>query len=480
MRAGNQHIIQKQIIEINFENPDDSFGLQNQVAEVFYEKLEPRMEVLLDELFGENQFASIDKLEIDLGLLNLKNWEQEFTEQAILKLKDVLIQVNKKEVDTEKSKETAAEEAFFFFLENGFMPWNKRFDSLAELEQLLRINEKMITQLKKLIAQKSKTAERLVWQFSKNFTSRIIAEITKDRENALTEIFALLEKLNLLQNGKLMDALTYEQIDNHIVDVAILNLFASDENKAKVEQFFSFLLTKVVGNEELKTEIREIVNYLNTNKKTNSLPHDADVLKPGKNGKKKYPGTGKEDKQQPEEITKTDRNGNDLLPGEIYINNAGLILLHPFLENLFGHLELTTENKWINGFSQQTAVLISEFMITGNTEFEEFNLILNKILCGIDIDEIVPTTIILNVDTKTECDNLLKAVITHWAVLKNTSVDGLREAFLQRGGKLSKVDDGWLLQVEQKAIDVLLNHLPWGIGILKLPWMNEMLYVEWT
>lgn len=480
MRSGNQHIIQKQIIEINFENPDDSFGLQNHVAEVFYEQLQPRMEVLLDELFGENQFALIDKLEIDLGLLNLKTWEQEFTEQALLKLKDELIQVNKKEVDTEKSKETAAEEAFFFFLENGVMPWNKRFDSLAELEQLLRINENMISQLKKLIAQKSKTAERLVWQFSKNFTSRIITEITKNRENALTEIFELLEKLNLLQTGKLIDALTFEKIDNHIVDVAILNLFSSDKNKAKVEQFFSFLLTKVVGNEELKAEIREIVNYLKTNKKNNKLLDDVELLKPGKNGKKKYKEPDKDEIHLPEANTNKGKNGDDLSSDEIYINNAGLILLHPFLETLFEHLELTIENKWINSILHKRAVLISEFLITGHTEFEEFNLPLNKILCGIDIDEIVPTTNKLNEETKTECDNLLKAVITHWEVLKNTSIDGLREAFLQRGGKLSKVDNGWLLQVEQKAIDVLLNHLPWGIGIIKLPWMNEMLHVEWT
>lgn len=480
MREDNQHIIRKQIIELNFDNIDDSFGLQNQVAEMFYAQLKPRMEILLDDLFGKNQYASIDKLEIDCGKLDIKNWENEFTELAIHKLKEELISVKKEIHYPEKIEEKAAEEAFFFFLENGFMPWNKRFDSIAELEQLLRINEKMIAQLKKLIAQKSKTAERLVWQFSKNFTSRIINEITKDRENALTEIFALLEKLNLLQSGKLIDALTYKQIDNHIVDAAILNLFASDENKVKMEQFFSFLLTKIDGNEDLKTEIREIVTYLKTNKKNNKSHADADILKPGKNGKKKYQESGQNEKQQPEAITNKGKNGNELSSDEIYINNAGLILLHPFLETLFEHLELTIGNKWINDVSHQKAVLVSEFMVTGNTQFEEFNLALNKILCGIDIDEIVPTTIQMNEDTKTECDNLLKAVITHWEVLKNTSSDGLREAFLQRSGKLSRVNDGWLLQVEQKAIDVLLNHLPWGIGIIKLPWMNEMLVVEWT
>jgi hypothetical protein len=474
MHGTNQHIIQKQTIDISFDGLGDSVGLQNQVAEMFYEKLQPRMEVLFDEMFGENEYTAIDKLEIDLGFLNLKDWEQEFTEQAIHKLKEELNHVYKEKIDPERIDEKAAEEAFFFFLENGFMPWNKRIDSIAGLEQLLRINEKMIAQLKKLIAQKSKTAERLVWQFSKNFTSRIIAEITKDRENALTEIFELLEKLNLLQTGKLIDALTQKQIDNHIVDAAILNLFASDENKTKVEQFFSFLQTKLIGNEELKIEISEILNYLKANKKNSNLSTDKDLMKPGKNGKKKNPISAKDQKQ--EEIVKN----NDISPEGIYINNAGLILLHPFLEALFEQLGLTKENTWINSFTQQKAALVSEFLVTGNTEFEEFNLVLNKILCGIDPDEIVVTEMQSDYEIESECELLLNEAITHWKALKNTSIDGLRETFLLRNGKLSKIENGWLLQVEQKTVDILISSLPWGFGIVKLPWMNEMLFVEWT
>jgi len=116
MQAGNLHIIQKQTIEIEFENIDDSFGVQDRVAQVFYETLQPRMEILLDEMFGRDQYASIDKLEIDCGLLSMENWEEEFTKQAIQKLKEVLIHVNKKEGDAEEIEETAAAETFFFFL----------------------------------------------------------------------------------------------------------------------------------------------------------------------------------------------------------------------------------------------------------------------------------------------------------------------------------------------------------------------------
>jgi hypothetical protein len=51
---------------------------------------------------------------------------------------------------------------------------------------------------------------------------------------------------------------------------------------------------------------------------------------------------------------------------------------------------------------------------------------------------------------------------------------------LLRPGKLIRKEDGdWLLQVESRTFDVLLEHLPWGISMIKLPWMKKMLWVEW-
>ncbi len=431
MALNKSHIIQTQSIEIEFENLDDAFGVQNRIAEVFYEKLQPRIEVLFDELFGKNYYATIDKLEIDCGILNQKNWEQEFTEQAIRKLKEELVQVIKKEIDFKRIEEAAAAETFFFFLENGFLQWNKRIDSIAELEQLIDVNEKLIAQLKKLIAQKPKAGERLAAQFSKKIISKIIEAISRDKKKELDKIYSLLEKLLPLK------------IDEHIVDASILKAFAAEEREIIVQKFFTHLYIK--AEEIIKPAINEILQQV---------------------GKVKKESTTKTENKKSTEV--------------IYINNAGLILLHPFLQTLFEHLKLTVENKWLDKASQHKAVLILEFLATGNEEFEEFNLMLNKILCGIDIDEIVSTEIKLDDETKNECEVLLNTVITHWSALKNTSINGLRETFLQRNGKLSKVDNGWLLQVEQKPVDILLNKLPWGIKLIKLPWMNEMLYVEWT
>ena len=74
---------------------------------------------------------------------------------------------------------------------------------------------------------------------------------------------------------------------------------------------------------------------------------------------------------------------------------------------------------------------------------------------------------------------MLQAVIEQWTVLKNTSVEGLREGFLQRKGKLFSKNDNLHLQAETNSIDVLLDQLPWNLSMIKLPWMKRILRLEW-
>lgn len=137
------------------------------------------------------------------------------------------------------------------------------------------------------------------------------------------------------------------------------------------------------------------------------------------------------------------------------------------------------DKNWKDIYSQHKAAVILEYLVTGKEEFAEFDFPLNKILCGIAVDEVLQPIEELPVQIKTECENLLSEVIRHWSILKNTSIDGLRETFLQRNGKVTQVENGWLLNVEQKGVDILLNSLPWGIGTIKLPWAEEKLHVEW-
>ncbi len=163
-----------------------------------------------------------------------------------------------------------------------------------------------------------------------------------------------------------------------------------------------------------------------------------------------------------------------------YAGNAGLVILHPFLRGLFKNVGYTDEDNWINQDSRGRALVLTQYLITGEDEYAEFLLMLNKVLTGHPLEQTLPVEIVLSDYEKNEAIDLLKSVVNHWTALKNTSIDGLRSTFLMREAKLSMNENGWLLQVEQKTVDILMNKLPWGISIVKTPWMDKKMHVEWA
>jgi hypothetical protein len=166
---------------------------------------------------------------------------------------------------------------------------------------------------------------------------------------------------------------------------------------------------------------------------------------------------------------------------DVHIENAGLILLHPFLISYFTSEGLVRDKAFITEEAQQRAVFLLQYLATGEQECAEEKLVLNKILCGLDPSHPVVPGIQMTGNEKNACHNLLEAVISHWKVLKRTSPAALRNTFLQREGILSRESTAsqWKLTVERKSHDILLNRLPWGLSVVKLPWCNNMIYVQW-
>jgi hypothetical protein len=448
LKYPDSHIIQRQEIEINFTNPDDAMGLQNRIAEVFYDKIQPEIEKLLDEKFDKNHFASIDKLDIDIGSISENNWEQELLENTLRQLKTELSVTDKLEIKQDDSQSENAFNFFMYFLENGFLPWNNRFDSVKELESSLVINSTRITKLKALMRNSDKAVTRLTYQFSDHFRFGIIDAFASSRGYILRNLFSIRESLEEIQ------------IDARLIDAGVIKALSNNLNEKVVLNFFGYLNRSILVEEEAKSVLREIIKSMDAVMK--------DVVK-----ENLIDGSAPEKTETDEIIIK---------PGSqsVYLINAGIIILHPFLTELFTQIGLIEDQKWVNVLKQQKAAAVLEYLATGDNVFFEFDLPLNKILCGIELDDVIIPQKELSAKIKSECENLLNQVIQHWSVLKNTSAEALRETFFMRNGKLSKVDNGWLLQVEHKSLDLLLSHLPWGIGLIKLPWMKEMLHVEWT
>jgi hypothetical protein len=163
----------------------------------------------------------------------------------------------------------------------------------------------------------------------------------------------------------------------------------------------------------------------------------------------------------------------------LFVANAGLVLAGPYLPRLFSMLGLVRDGAFVDTAATERAVLLTQYLVTGQARAAEPALLLNKLLCGLPLHASVAREIDITDAERHAVDGLLLAMIAHWTALGNTSTAGLQETFLQREGRLDPVAGAWQLQVQPRAFDMLLDRLPWSYATLKFPWMPEVLQVEW-
>jgi hypothetical protein len=164
---------------------------------------------------------------------------------------------------------------------------------------------------------------------------------------------------------------------------------------------------------------------------------------------------------------------------DVVVENAGLVVAAPYLPKLWNMFDLTGGGKF-KGFQEaERAVHLLQFMTNGNTTSLEYQLVLNKILCGINLRLPITTRIDITATEQEAIEGLIQAMIDNWKTIGRASVEGFRESFFQRRGRLTLRDDGWHLKVVPRAFDMLLDSIPWGFATIKYPWMDRMLYVKW-
>jgi hypothetical protein len=166
----------------------------------------------------------------------------------------------------------------------------------------------------------------------------------------------------------------------------------------------------------------------------------------------------------------------------LYVENAGLVLLNPYLPALFDRLGLLSRKEdrpFIAEAAAGRAVRVLQYLADGRGEAPEPALALNKLLCGLSPEHAVGAGAGPDEADRQVCDSLLQAVIANWPIIKNTSIEGLRETFLQRQGRLERGQERWNLQVQRKSLDVLVDQIPWTISTVFHRWMAEPVHVTW-
>ncbi|MBL9127145.1 MAG: hypothetical protein JNL97_05845 [Verrucomicrobiales bacterium] len=168
-----------------------------------------------------------------------------------------------------------------------------------------------------------------------------------------------------------------------------------------------------------------------------------------------------------------------LAPG-LPVSQAGLVLVAVYFPRFFDQVGIRLSTDASARLGAEFAPLLLHFLATDQQQAPEHLLAFPKFLCGLPLDEPVACDHAFSQAFRDEAHQLLATVIRHWEALKNTSVPGLRQSFLQRPGLLRDTGPQWQLNVENRAWDMLIDRVPWGFRTLRLPWMPRPLSVEWN
>ncbi len=425
------HIIHKQKIVVKTNYDALMQTVADEVSEACKNELPRLLETVFDELADEDEIVRIDSLQIDIGTLRREDFKQSFTEKAKEKIKEAI--GAKIETKNDENgvviihKQQSLLHSLLHFLQQGTLPW---FDTIKKSEDWEKQIEqgfgkqhwiKLIDWIKEKSEQQPIIVQRLAYQFSDRFLKMILLNSSNIEPDKWDAIYYDLQSLFHTSSSK-----------NE----------SESRNKISLNSLLYFLHQKQT-EEAIEEHVKKIVAQ-------QSIAKGAiEKLSDDKNSEAQY------------------------------VSNCGIVLLHPFLESFFTELNLIKKNGFVSVEACQRAVLLLHYLATGETALEEWNAVLIKVLCGLPLNETLPNTIELTDEERKESEAVLQSVIRYWPPLKNTSVKGLRQSFLQREGKLEPKQNGWLLTVEQKTIDVLLDKLPWGFSTIKLPWMNDTISVDW-
>ena len=169
-------------------------------------------------------------------------------------------------------------------------------------------------------------------------------------------------------------------------------------------------------------------------------------------------------------------------PEYIPVTNAGLCLFAPWLLRLFGMLDLLAEDrKDLKDMDARIrAIFILQRLVTAEErDYKESDLAFNRLLVACPFNIPLPKSLKLTDKEIETVESMLAGVKANWSKMANTSIGGFQRSFIEREGHLEQQESKWILTVENKAYDILLDSLPWSYKMIRLPWLKKSISVSW-
>ncbi len=507
----NAHTIWKQVLEVETTDPTAKVGFEREVELWYKETLLPKMGDLFDRCAGPNTLLRTEKMEIMVTLPLTNNWKEHLCESVLRELNQNLEALAPVQVSTPDGMDNAfgvnhpvvadprtppaiaywqermqpvqkkpvlsadAGAVFLHFLETGTLPWfGKQWSNADLVKQMVKTQEEkpllhssFIKQLMVILGANPMALTRCISQFGETLLKelfhnteaykglapwRFILVSAMSKEELFWKIFIQWAG----QEGALATPLSY--LLKNVPAAYIEKWWAEDastQQQAKVWKALDLGPLSRKNNSDVLEAIQQMTGQPTPAPKTSQAP--------------KTP-------QSHSLVAEIQEEG-------VYVDNAGMVILHPFLNPLFSALQYWDGKRFASDVLHQRAVLLSQYLLQPGDAFPEHQLLLNKVLCGYDLETTLPAELHCTDEEQLQTEALLEAVLKYWKLNGNqvcTTIDNLRISFLQRPGKLIRKSSEWLLIVEKKGYDIVLKGLPWSIGMIKHPWMSELLKVEWV
>lgn len=490
MLLEQKHSINKLVVEVNTNNKNVAFKLKDKLDVFLKDEVFPYVESYFESIESkfETTYVQVPKIEIEVNSTSSRNFDDLKRELQTQIVKEISKTLFEKPADRNNVVSFISEgeyhlKSFLEFIESGTGSGLHLDEDLFELKHLKEITStRGFTPNFIRSLQKENTQQRIINQFDDEqlifVLGKVVDEVSYDSNDIVFKRIQnqFLKPSKFKKNIGRLNARERQMAWRFIFNV----LLVTTRNKPDTIAEFFLQLRKqasVTKSERtFSTALKTVLSALNIDLKEIGIPEEVTLRK--KNNKKGLDTT--EDlhpKIEEQEQDQHDFSENDDLTEGIIVQNAGLILLHPYLSQFFRSCSLLNEQDQLT--DKVLAAHVLHYLATKEENAYENQMVFEKLLCGIPSGQSINRHESLSDELKREAEELLSAVIKNWGALKNASPDLLRYEFLRRSGKIMLKNNVLKLIVERKTQDILLDKLPWGISYCKLPWLGQLITTDW-
>lgn len=498
MIAQDKHIIEKVHCQIHVASLEAANELKRNISEVLRSQILPYIEQYLDQLNKRIGTYSVRLNECKLSLdFNAVNWRLEDVQEGLKKQLDIHVKskmeeaLRAKTVTDDAQKVVTSEyrqwEAVVHFLSTGRVAWwlnNAELDRLLSetvLIALLSSDRRKVQWILKECSRNATIRKRLLTQFAKKTVLRVVYMYVHSSDVIPASIVVQLE------NWEAREKKSVEQL----IELLLVVAFKKPSKPLTIEGIKTLASAFQKSIEPIQwLDDPDLLNWINAiavnsafqtpqSSAEETVEHNAlmsDVVQP--KGEDEGLEASEDSVERIEVETAPSVTDDEKIMREgIYVENAGLIILNPFLTHFFEKVGLLDEDKTIT--DTDLAVHCLHFLATGREQDWEHNMVFEKYLCGVPLEQPISKEVAFSETIRKECALLLESVIGYWTIIGGSDSEALRGEFLSRPGKLTLDDVSPRLIVERKTIDVLVDRLPWSISIVKLPWLQQLIHTTW-